>query len=514
MKSFENSLRKRREIKIDIGCGIRKSGHEYIGIDKVNLPGVDIVLDLENGLLPFSTNSVDEVVAFHILEHIHNYIPLLEEIWRILKPGASLMVKVPNYKHSSAYSDPTHIRFFTTQSFNFFDKTKVLFKESGWYLSHIRFTIIDRIENTREITFHLKTQKHNILFISPPTSIHTLRWYNSLVNYGYNIDIAARKMKGIANFGIGTSDDNDRFKKFEGMSNNLIELLKKKSYDVIHAHFGTCYGHLLNNDFANKVKKVLSVWGEDVLEDSFKNKKLRYRLLQGLSSTNIITVTSQHMKDTLVEKFNIPINNIWLIPWGYSNIFYNKIVNRKVYDNYKLSPEIPIITSGRVCRPQNNIENIVDAFLNSNIRAQLVILTGELSDPNYVKHLKNKTFKDSRIKFLNTLKEKELVNIYNMSEAIISIPYFDQLSTTIIESLVCGTPVICSDIPVYHERIVSKKNGLFINPDDKKELINAIKYFTDKSKKNVMSSYAIDSVKEDSWEKNVKKLMILYDAPE
>jgi len=30
--------------------------------------------------LPFKDNSVDEILAYHVLEHIHNFIPLMHDL--------------------------------------------------------------------------------------------------------------------------------------------------------------------------------------------------------------------------------------------------------------------------------------------------------------------------------------------------------------------------------------------------------------------------------------------------
>ena len=513
MKDIESLIKKHKKIKLDVGCGQKIASPDHIGIDKESLPNVDIVLDLETDCIPFPSNCVDEINASHILEHLDNYIPVLEEFWRVLKPEAILKVNVPNYKHINAYTDPTHKRVFTIQSFNLFDKRKVFFKESGWYLSHARFEIIKREETERELYFELKTQKKNLLFISPPNSVHIKRWYNSLSIYGHKVNIASRSLKGIADFSIGSSNSLERFEKFNGMNENIQKILSNNSFDVVHAHFATCYGHVLA-DIPKNIKKILSVWGEDVLEESFKDERLLQRLKIGIKSADQITTTSVHMKETLMNTFNVSKNKIWVISWGYENIFKHENINEKHYIRFGLSSNKPIFTSCRVCRPQNNIENIIKAFTNLNIDAYLLILTGNIADKVYTKKLKIEYNSNKRIKFLNTLSENDLKMIYNISNVVISIPNIDQLCTTMLEALACGTPVIASDIPVYHERIISKKNGLFVNPNNINQIVQAMHFFSDKSYKDSMSKHAIESVKNDTWENSVRKLQKVYDVPE
>lgn len=104
-------------MKLNIGCGKRyKEG--YVNIDKQK--PADLILDLEKAKLPFKDNEVDEIYASHILEHIHNLIPLMNEFYRILKKNGRIIIKVPQFPGWGAIADPTHCRFFVLQSFDYF----------------------------------------------------------------------------------------------------------------------------------------------------------------------------------------------------------------------------------------------------------------------------------------------------------------------------------------------------------------------------------------------------------
>ncbi len=47
--------------------------------------------------LPFADNTFDQVVCSEVLEHIHDYPAVLNEINRVLKPGGLFAVSVPRY---------------------------------------------------------------------------------------------------------------------------------------------------------------------------------------------------------------------------------------------------------------------------------------------------------------------------------------------------------------------------------------------------------------------------------
>jgi SAM-dependent methyltransferase len=111
-----NRLRGKRVL--DIGCGRAKLPNA-IGVDQTAFPGVDVVSDL-NGPLPFGPASFDAVRSNQVLEHISNMIPLVHESHRVLKPGGLMVVHVPYFRSSWAAVDPTHVRQFTLNSFDYF----------------------------------------------------------------------------------------------------------------------------------------------------------------------------------------------------------------------------------------------------------------------------------------------------------------------------------------------------------------------------------------------------------
>lgn len=108
---------------VDIGCGGSKQVEKAIGVDAWPHEGVDLVIDMEDGL-PFGTASVDYMFAVHFLEHIHDLVGLMNEIHRVLKPDGVLHAMVPHARHVNAAADPTHVRYFNRQTFKYFCQHK------------------------------------------------------------------------------------------------------------------------------------------------------------------------------------------------------------------------------------------------------------------------------------------------------------------------------------------------------------------------------------------------------
>ncbi len=102
-------------IRVDLGCGVNKP-EGFIGVDRRDLPGVDVVHDLSLGI-PFDDDSVEALRGRDFFEHMPDTIAIFNECWRVLKPGGELALEVPRFPHVDAVKDPTHVSFFAVETF-------------------------------------------------------------------------------------------------------------------------------------------------------------------------------------------------------------------------------------------------------------------------------------------------------------------------------------------------------------------------------------------------------------
>jgi SAM-dependent methyltransferase len=104
---------------LDLGCGTRKVPGAF-GIDVASLPGVDLVHDLEVTPYPLPGTCADTIHLSHVLEHLADPLPVLEEVWRLARPDGQVFIRTPHYSGMFAWVDPTHRRTFSSQSFHYF----------------------------------------------------------------------------------------------------------------------------------------------------------------------------------------------------------------------------------------------------------------------------------------------------------------------------------------------------------------------------------------------------------
>lgn len=156
---------------LDIGCGNRirnpYQAMELYGVDfESDLPAERFrKADLSLDPLPFDTDYFDSVSAYDVLEHIPRvvcvsapeaasgmktrncFIQLMNEVWRILRPGGRLYAVTPAYPSEKAFIDPTHVNFITDRTHHYFCGSRPL---AGMY------GFIGRFEPVRAKRIRLK----------------------------------------------------------------------------------------------------------------------------------------------------------------------------------------------------------------------------------------------------------------------------------------------------------------------------------------------------------------------
>jgi len=112
-------------VKLDIGCGEHPQ-EGFIGIDVQAFKDHKIIQhDIETYPWPLPSGSISLAMASHVVEHISRanfgFVKFMNEVWRVLKPGAQFMISAP-YGLSALYiQDPTHQNPINENIWHYFD---------------------------------------------------------------------------------------------------------------------------------------------------------------------------------------------------------------------------------------------------------------------------------------------------------------------------------------------------------------------------------------------------------
>lgn len=143
---------------LNIGCG-QLTRADAVNVDRVGPPwhpGVDVVADLDHVPWPFPDGAAREVYALDVLEHLADFCGAMAELHRLLIPGGRLHVRTSRWDSKQSYTDPTHRRFLTEDSFTFWDPETWQARKYPGYAQGRFFRRLSVDRNGEELAFELE----------------------------------------------------------------------------------------------------------------------------------------------------------------------------------------------------------------------------------------------------------------------------------------------------------------------------------------------------------------------
>ena len=105
-------------IQLNLGCGAQPVPG-WVNLDIVGIPGVDVVHDLDSFPWPFEDEVASVIRAFDVFEHVDKPLEFVNECWRVLQTGHNLIIHTSCWQTENSFTDPTHKRFCTEHTFDY-----------------------------------------------------------------------------------------------------------------------------------------------------------------------------------------------------------------------------------------------------------------------------------------------------------------------------------------------------------------------------------------------------------
>lgn len=212
-----------------------------------------------------------------------------------------------------------------------------------------------------------------------------------------------------------------------------------------HAHNTSGYGLAA---LVSGHRYIITTFGSEILTTERKSKFYWYLISRVLKAAQIVTTSSIHMRNVLLQDMNVPLDKIETFSLGVSSIFNSD-------GRLEFEPSKPRVWfSNRRMMKLYNIDAIVQAFIlykKGGGLGSLILLKGDASG-DYANEVIAHCSADNDISVISEfLSPEDMASLLQSVDFTISIPETDQLSSTLIEAMACGALPVTSDIPAYEE---------------------------------------------------------------
>lgn len=320
-----------------------------------------------------------------------------------------------------------------------------------------------------------------ICFISHPDSPHTRRWINWFIHKGYEGCLIAdapqqQPWPGIPVFNLPAIINTPvvRYLIWEIWLKQFLGCWKP---DILHAHRVSSAGWL--GAFSGFHPFVVTPWGTDLYQHPYRSRVARWLALYTLRHADLVTANSQDLRRQAI-RFGANPNFTHVIRWGIDFKHFHPVSESKAQKESLGLSNKSVILSPRALRPIYNIDILVQAMpqVLSVIPNAILILRDYNADINYRTSLQAKILEmglSHAVKWLGPIYPWENnASSYHLADLVVSIATTDSTSSSVLEAMACGVPVIVSDIPALREWIIPGYNGFLVSPHDAKALADAI----------------------------------------
>jgi glycosyltransferase involved in cell wall biosynthesis len=253
---------------------------------------------------------------------------------------------------------------------------------------------------------------------------------------------------------------------------SFFAALFAKEGHIFYIHYAShsSLGVLLASIF-RELKIVTNVHGSDVLPEVSHGKyssRINYTLSKFiLYKSTMIVSPSEYFKSILHDKYNVSQNSIFVSPSGG--------VDNAIFHPQNTPPINQDIKFGYIGRIEaaKGIFDLLTAYIDLLKLHSNISLTVIGSGSAY-KKVDRMTKKINSINLIHGLPQNELVEYYSSFDYFIFPSHHESLGLAPIESLMCGTPVICSAIGAAKYYIKEDLSSFSFQPGNSDELLTSL----------------------------------------
>jgi len=239
--------------------------------------------------------------------------------------------------------------------------------------------------------------------------------------------------------------------------------------------------------------------------DHFTKKDL-YQLTRwtqhSLKQARHIVAVSEFTKNEITRIYGIKSSKISVVYNGVSKS--NSLKTKSLATLKKFGIQKPYFLYLGTLKPSKNIPFLIEAFSHTSGH-QLVIAgkKGWLFESIF--NSVQKYHLEDKVIFTDYISENEKWLLYQNATATLLPSLYEGFGIPAIESQICGTPVIASNIPALKE--ILKDSALFIDPTNINSLVTALSKVQDPQTKKILISKGLIQSQKFTWQNSARSLI-------
>lgn len=196
-------------------------------------------------------------------------------------------------------------------------------------------------------------------------------------------------------------------------------------------------------------------------------------LLSSLRRADRIVAISEMVKHDLVRYLHIDSDKIDVIYRGCPQYFSLPLSDeriKEVKERYKL-PERYLLCVGTDV-PRKNLGHLIETLPKIDPEISLVVVGRATSNTHHISHRIKSLGLNDRVKMLHGVADEDMPAIYKSAIAYLMPSLYEGFSSTIVEAITVGVPVIASKGSSLEES--GGPETIYLNPKDREEWAEAI----------------------------------------
>lgn len=153
--------------------------------------------------------------------------------------------------------------------------------------------------------------------------------------------------------------------------------------------------------------------------------------------------------------------------------------------------------------PYKNVEALAEAMHHlPGYRLQLLSRIGDADRARY-----SALAPEGAIEFFGGVTDEEYTRLLSTATALATASFEEGFGIPVVEALAMGTPVVCSDIPVFHE--VGGAGAAYFDPGDPEDIARVIRSLEDDAVWTSLAERAPEQAAKFTWDRSAQRLLEL-----